>query len=138
MLMRRLVVAAMISAVSFSVFAEAPAGKPGGGLSAEEKEKICKENPDRCARMKENMEKRKAMRAECEKSPDTCKEKREAFHKEQTEKRKEMHAEMKAKCEADPKACAAKKAEMREKMQERREKMKAGGGQSSEKSPAVK
>ena len=68
------------------------------------------------------MQKRQEVRAECEKSPDTCKEKRDALRKDEQAQHKELREKMRAKCDADPKACEAKKAEMREKMQERREK----------------
>ena len=58
MLIRKLVLAALISVASVAAMAQPGPGGPGGqggpggpgkGMSAEEKEKMCKENPELCA-----------------------------------------------------------------------------------------
>ncbi|MDO8788786.1 MAG: hypothetical protein Q7J42_12010 [Sulfuritalea sp.] len=98
MKVRQLFVASLLSLGVCAAAAQMPGAGPGKGpgLSAEEKEKRCQANPEKCAQIKENVEKRR----------DENQARREEFKK---------------KCDADPKACEAKKAQIKEKMEERRE-----------------
>lgn len=93
MKIRQLIAASLLSLGACVAFAQTP----GSGLSAEEKEKRCQANPEKCAQIKERAEKRR----------------------EENQARRE---EFKKKCDADPKACEEKKAQIREKLEERREK----------------
>ena len=100
MKIRKLFVASLLSLAVGGAFAQSAGPGSGQGprprLSAEEKEKLCQANPERCAQVKQNIEKRR----------------------EENQARRE---EWKKKCDADPKACAEKKAQIREKVEARRE-----------------
>jgi hypothetical protein len=68
----KFVVATLLAAFAIAASAQ----MPGGGLSAEEKEKRCQADPAKCEQMKEHNRMREAMHTECEKKPDACKERR--------------------------------------------------------------
>ncbi len=100
MKMYKLLASSLLAMGVCAAFAQTPGpapGKgPGPGLSAEEKEQRCQANPEKCAQIKESIEKRRAA----------------------NQARRE---EWKKKCDADPKACEEKKAQLKQKMDERRE-----------------
>ena len=108
MKVRHLLLATMLSLGLGVANAQAPQTGPGMGgmgpgprLSAEEREKRCQANPERCAKMKEKREKRR-------------------------EEHQAKRAELRKLCETDAKACEAKKAQIRENVQKRREARKEG------------
>lgn len=96
----KLIVAGLLSVGVCAAYAQAPDLAPGGGPgprpSAEEREKRCQANPEKCAEIKARVEQRRAENQA----------RRDEFRK---------------KCEADPKACEEKKAQLREQREERRE-----------------
>jgi len=100
MKIRKLIVASLLSLGACAAFAQTPGPgpdkRPGPRLSAEEREKRCQANPEKCAKIKERIEKRR----------------------EGNQARRE---EWKKKCEADPRACEEKKAQFKQKREERRE-----------------
>lgn len=100
MKIRKLIVASLLSLGFCAAFAQNPGPgpdqRPGPRLSVEEREKRCQANPEKCAKIKERIEKRR-------------------------EGKQARRDEWKKKCEADPKACAEKKAQFKQKREERRE-----------------
>jgi hypothetical protein len=112
MKVRQMLLATMLSLGLGVANAQAPQAGPGMGpgmggmgsgprLSAEEREKRCQANPERCAKMKEKREKRR-------------------------EEHQAKRAELRKLCETDAKACEEKKAKIRENVQKRREARKEG------------
>lgn len=95
MKIRKLIVASLLSLGVCSAFAQAPGQGPAPRLSAEEREKRCQANPEKCAQIKEKIAKKR----------------------EENQARRE---EFRKKCEADPKACEEKKAQIRKMREERR------------------
>ena len=98
----------LLSGLGFARANEVPHA-PGGPEIAER----CKENPERCEKMKARMQEwcanhadrceemkkhREEMRQQCEKDPVACKQKRE-------EMGKKMHQRMEEKCKKNPEKC---------------------------------
>lgn len=96
-------------------------GGPGGRMSPEEREKLCNANPEKCAKIKEEMSKRKEMHEACQ--ADQASEKCKGMRQQEREQREKFRNEMRKKCDADPKACEEKKEKLRERMDERHERM---------------
>lgn len=110
MKLRQLMAASLLSLGVCAASAQTPAAGPGQRPGAEEVEKRCQANPERCAQIKEDAQKRREeWKKKCDADPKACEEK-----KAQLQRRR---AERKQKCDADPKACEERKAQRKEYMQ---------------------
>ena len=131
---RKLIVASLLSLGVCTAYAQMPGPGPGQRPSAEEMEKRCQANPEKCAQMKAKMEERRQeFKQKCDADPKACEEKKAQIKAKMEERREEF----KKKCDADPKACEEKKAQMKAKMEDRRE-MRQEHREAMKAKPAVK
>lgn len=93
---RKLLLASMLSLGVCAAFAQAPGGGadqgPGQGprprLSAEEREKRCQANPEKCAEIKQKIENRREERKKkCDADPKACAEKKAQIREKMEERR---------------------------------------------------
>lgn len=110
MKVRKLIAASLLSLGVCVAYAQAPGQGPGQRLSAEEKEKRCQANPEKCAEIKARIEKRREeFRKKCDADPKACEEKKAQFKQKMKERREQRQ-------------------ERREKMQERGQNAPASQG----------
>lgn len=106
MQIRKLIVISLLSVGVCAAFAQTPGQGPGAGLSAEEKEKRCQANPEKCAQIKENVEKRREeMKKRCDANPKACEEKKAQIKEKVEEHRegmKERHEKMQERMQHAP------------------------------------
>jgi hypothetical protein len=96
---RKLLVATMLSLGACTAFAQSPGADQGSGQgrgprpSAEEREKRCQANPEKCAEIKQKIEKRREeFKKKCDADPKACAEKKAQIREKMEERRERRQA----------------------------------------------